>query len=149
MNYKFRLEKLLDLKIKAEDSLKVQMSECLNKIKAKKEQIQIIKDKITFSKNNTFNSCYSYDLKNYISYINLLESKLIEEQNKLNILEQELENIKEQLMNATKERKVLENLKEKSYDEFLFEIRKSENKVIDEMAIINYFKKNGELYEDR
>ncbi|WDC85856.1 flagellar FliJ family protein [Caloramator sp. mosi_1] len=65
------------------------------------------------------------------------------------MLEQELENIKEQLMNATKERKVLENLKEKSYDEFLFEIRKSENKVIDEMAIINYFKKNGELYEDR
>ncbi|SHE35605.1 MULTISPECIES: flagellar export protein FliJ [Caloramator] len=143
MNYKFKLEKLLELKCKREDSLKLEMSEYLNKIKIKKDHIENIKEKINFSKNNKINSAFSYDLKNYISYINYLESKLIEEQKNLIILENELEKIKEQLINATKERKVLENLKEKSYNEFLSELNKIENKIIDEMAIINYFKKNG------
>ncbi|WP_291964884.1 flagellar export protein FliJ [Caloramator sp.] len=143
MNYKFKLEKLLELKLKREDSLKLEVSEYLNKIKIKKDQIENIKEKINFSKNNKINSAFSYDLKNYISYINYLESKLIEEQKNLIILENELEKIKEQLINATKERKVLENLKEKSYNEFLSELNKIENKIIDEMAIINYFKKNG------
>ncbi|MCX7695799.1 MAG: flagellar export protein FliJ [Caloramator sp.] len=143
MNYKFRLEKLLELKIKNEESLKLEMSEYLNKINIKKNQIDSIKEKIYYSKNNKCNSNFSYDLKNYISYINYLESKLLEEQKNLNILEKELDKIKEQLINASKERKVIENLKEKSYYDYLLEINKIESKNNDEMAIINYFKKNG------
>lgn len=143
MNYKFKLEKLLELKIKNEDSLKIKFSECLNKIIIKKNQIDNIKEKIYYSKNNKYNTNFSYDLKNYISYINYLENKLLEEQKNLNVLEIELDKIKEQLINASKERKVLENLKEKSYNEYLHEINKIESKNNDEMAIINYFKKNG------
>lgn len=138
--FKFKLEKVLELKIQKENEYMIIHSKILNRkikieteienlenkykeyLNTQQEETDILKKKIT----------YNYTSSLYRSVL---------------LLKEELENIEDEyqksltiLTNLQVERKALEKLKEKHYKKYLRDLETSEDDLNDEFATQTYFK---------
>ncbi|WP_243404922.1 flagellar export protein FliJ, partial [Thermobrachium celere] len=83
------------------------------------------------------------ELKNYINFLEYLTNKINQENNVLKQLQKELEKISNELLKLNKDKKIIENLKEKEYKLFLNEVNRLEQLKIDEFSIINFYRTKG------
>src|SRR5690606_31209565 len=77
-----------------------------------------------------------YDFKTHSCYYGELEKKRIAQIFKIEEAEKSLNKVKEQLVEVMKDRKKFEKLKEKQYEEYLYELSKEQDKELDD--IISY-----------
>ncbi len=138
--FKFRLEKLLNIKKGEEKKLKGEF------FSLKRELIDII-EKID-SKNNEIESAFyiskeetSKDIRMFEKwqrYIYLLKQQRVELTKLKNIKGKEVEKKKSELLEKIKERKSLEILREKKYLDYLKELNREEQNFIDEINTSRY-----------
>ena len=77
-------------------------------------------------------------MKLYYRYLRKLESDIRTQEQNVNVVEKEMEIHRLVLLDATKDRKVLENLKENKYKSYITDLIKKEQAVIDDVAIFNF-----------
>lgn len=136
-SFNFKLEKVLNYKEIVENEKKnkfAQIKQRLYKEEALlddyyKEKKSIIEKRNAFNKKIKVGELFLYNL--YIDTIN----KKIEKQKLivLNIMK-ELDQAKNEMVNAVKDKKILEKLKENKYEEFIYEQGKEEEKLIDNLV---------------
>ncbi|MDO4719306.1 MAG: flagellar export protein FliJ [Peptostreptococcaceae bacterium] len=146
MSYKFKLQKILDLKIRQEDDVKMQVAElmrCQRELQAELESLlaekrakfrqleQIRKEGATIQQ-----------IRNLTQYNRYIESCIDKAQGSLRRLEADLEEKKAEYMEVRKERKSYENLKEKDMERHRYEEKKQEEKIIDQIVT---FQKRGSI----
>ena len=142
-HFNFKLQKLLDIRLQQEETSKVSFQ------KAQRDSFLAEEHLYTLQENYNKYNLEDYEetiihkkiKRNYLSAL----SKYIEEAEiEIEVKEKVLEECREDLMDRQIERKTIELLKEKKYDEYLFEENQKEQKMNDEFALYGYIKQLAE-----
>lgn len=134
----FRLQTLLKLKEQFEKNAKNELGVAIMKLEEEKSKLKVIEDNIDITTNDFREACSGVirpekikELKTYLEHLQLAREK-----QKENVKKQQknVDIIRERLVEIMRERKVLENLKEKDFQEYLKEEAKKEQQQVDELV---------------
>ncbi|WP_165476319.1 flagellar export protein FliJ [Clostridioides difficile] len=138
-NFKFRLQKVLDLKVKDEEEIKMEFAKIQQKkidIETNLENLESNNSKYSISKNTD-------SIKNKkitINYLLALNNSIMDLSEELDKSTNELEKARKQLISKQIERKSLEKLKEKKYGQYYKEENLKEQNTNDEFASMSYLR---------
>ncbi|MFL8675416.1 flagellar export protein FliJ [Clostridioides sp. GD02404] len=138
-NFKFRLQKVLDLKMKDEEKIKMEFAKIQQKkidIENNLENLESNYNKYSISKDNDS----IQNQKITINYLLALNNSIMDLSEELDKSTNELEKARKQLIDKQIERKSLEKLKEKKYGQYYREENLKEQKTNDEFASISYLR---------
>ncbi len=134
----FRFNTILNTKEKIEDDRKNKLGISMKKLAQEKENLQTLSNKkndmINQWQKKSNNVIKISELRNLSNSLELMEvfidkqSKIVEES------EIEAKNKRKELIDASKEKKVFEKLKEKDYEEYKYIQLKKEHAVTDELV---------------
>ncbi|QQY80736.1 flagellar FliJ protein [Keratinibaculum paraultunense] len=138
-NFNFRFERVLNYKKTIEDYKKSQYGVAQKKLIAEEDKLNEINQIITNVKDEKNISTEETSVGNlvmYNNYINDLSKKLNLQKQIVENIRKDAEKAKEEMINAVKEKKIFEKLKEQEYKKHIYHLQKNEEKHID--SIISY-----------
>ncbi|WP_165479088.1 flagellar export protein FliJ [Clostridioides difficile] len=138
-NFKFRLQKVLDLKVKDEEEIKMEFAKIQHNkidIETTLENFESNYSKYSISKNNDS----IQNQKITINYLLALNNSIMDLSEELDKSTNELEKARKQLISKQIERKSLEKLKEKKYGQYYKEENLKEQNTNDEFASMSYLR---------
>ena len=144
--FKFKLQSLMNLRERREEEAKKNYRESLKKINDEENKLLEMKTEL-----KKFESEYQKTISinpelmsQFYLYYEKLEHNVIEQREQVALAKQEMEINKKNLIEARKERKKIEKIKENELERYLDEVKKAEQKFIDEIATqkFNEKKKN-------
>jgi flagellar FliJ protein len=140
--FKFKLQPVLDQRQKKEDILKKELAE---------KRLQYENEKLVLEKlkNKLFNvqqelrikqkdRIDAVEMSGYLLYCQRLEREIELQVMKLTDLAAEVGRAQERLLEATKEKKIIEKLYDKQLEEFRQEVNRVEQTMIDEISTVRY-----------
>ncbi|NLM74489.1 MAG: flagellar export protein FliJ [Clostridiaceae bacterium] len=134
----FRLQSFLNLKEQLEKNVKNELGVANQKLQQEKIKLRRIKEDIDTYSDKFRSACTGSiepekikELKIYLEHLYNNEQK-----QKLNVKreQQNVDKIREKLISIMRDKKVLENLREKNFQEFLSELEKGEQLLADELV---------------
>ncbi len=138
----FNMQGLLNIKEKLEEQSKTEYGKALTRLEQEKSILLNLKNKkqeniLSFreSINKGVKPNYIDNINKYISFI---DKKIEEQMQNINKAKEIVEEKRLALLEAMKERKVLETLKEKEKENYFKEELKNEQKIIDEIVSYKY-----------
>ena len=138
-NFKFRLQNVLDFKLKNEDQCKIKYSKAQNEKKVVEEELKTLKSNyekyaLEIDVEDTIERRIT---SNYLTFISNMIDKTNLELNEKKLLENEA---RLDLLNKQIERKTLEKLKEDKYSSYKKIVAQKEQSINDEFGIYSYFR---------
>lgn len=147
--YNFELQSLLNIKEQKEDLLMNQLSNQREQVESIKNMIIQLKKKRTNNieefEGNLKENSKIYQITSFYSYLEKIDSNIKELELVLDKEQKKLNNILDELKVASKEKKVLEKLKEKDFNSYKKEITLDEYKQNDEHNSYTHFAENNDL----
>lgn len=141
--YKFRLQKLLDIRINQEEESKRNFKEA--QFEKQKVEDTLNGLKVSYEKYSTFNNDESVmERKIKHNYLNAVNYNIVQKTQELKEKEVIVEEKREQLKESQVKRKTVEILKQKQYNEYLKEENLIEQKNNDEFALYGYIRRTSE-----
>lgn len=138
----FKLQAVLNLKKQIESNLKNELGKAVQELERQKKKLKDIELKRAayYQEINAKSSSGVSvgKLKEFSSYISLLNEKIEYQKNNVKCAQKSVDKYREQLIVAVQERKMMEKLREKKFEEFMKEQQRDEQKIIDEIASFNY-----------
>ena len=138
--FKFRLQKLLDMRLQREEESKRELKKAQN-------EKNIVADKLNnleehYKKYNKIDvKATVIENKMKYNYLNALSNNIGETKKELDVKEENVRNKLEKVKVCQIERKTVETLKEKSKEAFIKELNQKEQKTNDELALYGYIRK--------
>jgi flagellar FliJ protein len=135
-----------------EDNLKNELGKALHKLEYEKgilKEIEDDREKCIVQFNNKSSKGVSIGkLMEYTAFISHLRDRMELQKDNINSAQKIVDNYREQLIKVVQERKILEKLREKKYQDFLKEQIKEDQKLTDEIVSYKYInipaeEKNG------
>lgn len=142
--FSFRLQSVLNVKLQREDNLKNELGKAIQRLEEEKARLAELEKSLgdTVAEfNEKAKKTTVHKLIEFNEYLSLLNSRIKQQKENVNCAALNVDKIREELLKAVKERKILEKLKEKKHDEFLLEQKKLEQQTNDE--IVSYKHKDG------
>lgn len=140
----FKLDSLLNVKKKLEDAQKIEYGKAIARLENEKMKLDMIKKQKAQNILNMKNSVAKYVKPSFMqtvnTFINALNVKIEEQKECIKKADDEVKAEKEKLLQAMKERKILESLEEKEKEKYIVEMMKKEQKNIDEIVSYKYNK---------
>lgn len=138
--YQFSMEKVLDWRSDTEEEKKKKLVQ-VQQSKQQQETIlrRLINENIKI-KNDSLSTDRIDVLRQQNLYKDMIDEKIIHQKNVVNKAEKEVEVARTELMEAHKDRKVMEKLKEKEYIFTMEQEKHEEQKQLDEMATLSFGK---------
>ena len=137
--FNFRLQKVLDMKLKEEEEIKIKLQRELNNKKNTEEVLNNCKLEKEKSMYDFAESILEKKIK--LNYIYRLDGKIQVCKSNLNKIEEAISGIRTELVECTKELKAMEKLKDKKYQEYMSEINRIEQIQNDEFALSSFIKR--------
>ena len=137
--FKFRLQKVLDMKLKEEDEIKVKLQRELSNKRSTEEMLHSYKLEKEKSMYDFAESILEKKIK--LHYIYRLDGKIQGCKSSLLKIEETISGIRNELVECTKELKAMEKLKDKKYQEYVGEINRIEQIQNDEFALSSFIKR--------
>lgn len=139
-DYKFSMEKVLDWRSDTEEEKKKNLGQ-VQQHKDQQETIlqRLISENIKI-KNDSLSTNRIDVLRRQHLYKNMIDEKIIHQKNLITKAEKAVEVARVELMEAHKDRKVMEKLKEKEYIFSMEQEKHEEQKQLDEMATLSFGK---------
>lgn len=135
--FAFRLESVLNLKAQMEDNAKNNLARATKELENHKDYLEELKNENDASINSLTEEVDVgvpvYRVRLYNNYLSLMKEKIVNQKENVNIAEHNVDTNREVLIKAMQERKVLEKLKDKKFDEYVKEQNKAEQLGIDEL----------------
>jgi flagellar FliJ protein len=142
MRFVFKLQALLNWKRNLEELAQMRLAEKIKDLKTQEEEIQNLRNQRTaYAKEINEKSLRGLKAGEYLTYQHYFEesySDLILKEEKKRLTIQEIEKEREKLNSFTKQRKILEKLKEKRLKKFIDQAEKEDQIRNDERAIRDY-----------
>lgn len=138
-DFKFRLQKVLDIRVKNEDENKIKYSKAQSEKRAVEKELEDLK----LSYNKYSESIHIEDgversiVSNYLSFVSNMIEKTDNELHEKEVLVNEA---RLELLNSQIERKSIEKLKENKYKIHKKEADQKEQAINDEFGIYSYFR---------
>lgn len=144
VSYKFKFQKILDLKNKQEEDKKNQMADVMKKLREKEKELEELdktkKEKLRHLEKIREEGATIQEIRNLTQYNGYLEKCIKRAEEEIASLEMLLNTKKEEYLGVRKERKSYESLKEKDVERYLYREKKQEEKIIDQIVT---FQKRG------
>lgn len=143
--FKYSLENVLKYKKDTEDGIKENYLKLKNRIDEEESVLDSLsiqlQDNLTHINTKIYVNGISF--KNSYSYMYTLQDKIESQEKVVSEYKIKLDEARENLIFAQKERKTIEILKEKAYENHLREMEKEEQKLIDELGLYAHLRKGG------
>lgn len=140
----FRLQIVLEVKIKLEEEEKKRLGELIAWQKHE-EQVLIGMENDRMGQEARLRNAQATgqylqvdELQRINYYLKKLKEDIVAQKLKLEDIERQIEEQRQRLIKAAQERKTLEILKENQHNEWLAEVEEEERKVLDELATLKY-----------
>jgi flagellar FliJ protein len=140
----FKLQPVLNVKRQVEDNIKNELGKAVRKLEEEKQKLTALVnalDGIVAEFNDKTRKTTVSKLILYNAYLSLLDLKIKQQKVNVNKASVNVDKIREELILAMKERKIMEKLKERRYELFLNDQKAAEQKTNDELA--GYMHRNG------
>jgi len=139
-NYTFSMEKVLDWRSDTEEEKKKDLAQVQqNKLQQETILQRLIGENIKI-KNDSLTTSRIDVLRRQNLYKDMIDEKIIHQKNVVNKAEKNVEAARMALMEAHKDRKVMEKLREKEYTFTMEQEKQDEQKQLDEMATLSFGK---------
>ena len=137
----FKLQSVLNLRKQKEDNIKNELGIAIQRLEQEKRSLSELENTLDATVrefNEKTRKTTVHELIEYNEYLSLLNSRIKSQKDNVNNAAQYVDKVREELVKAVKDRKILEKLKERHYEEFLLEQKKLEQKTNDEIVSYNY-----------
>lgn len=137
-NYKFSMETILELRERTEKEEMEAMARIQNKLEIEKyEKLQLDEEKLESQKAKRL--CQDFQqIRYYDLYLSKIDRELVDKTQKIEETEEKLEEQRDKLVEAQKDRKIMEKLREKEYEDYVQEIQRQEQMELDEIAVLKF-----------
>ncbi len=139
MAYRFKLQVLLEYRRRVEEGLQIELSRILANLEnAKQVLFSCQREKAYYEEELARKESKEITLHEsimYRDYLRGIRNKIKLQRERITAIRGELDKKQAELLTATKQRKVMEKLKEKQGKKFLEEVQRKEGMFIDEVAI--------------
>ena len=139
MRFKFGLETLLKYRKSIEDQYRTELASLREKELVEEEKLFDIREIQRISQKNLQGK-----MKGHLLSLEELSRQSVIQRTILNDLNNEIAEKREQLIDTSKSRKIIEKLREKKFDEYKQSLNIQENKDIDE-TVTNRFLRKGNI----
>lgn len=132
--YSFKLNKVLNYKESIENIKKVEYGDINQKLiqeEKRLEKYNAFKEDIISNKNESSKKTNIGYLKLVNRYLDDISTTIENQEHIISVIKDDLESAKEELLVAMQDKKAFEKLKENDYNEYLLELKKEEEKLID------------------
>jgi len=137
----FKLQSVLNLRKQKEDSIKNELAVAIRKLEAERRKLFELENTLEDSVrefNEKAKKTTVHELIEFNEYLSLLNSRIKSQKENVNNAAKYVDKVREELVKAMKDRKILEKLKDRQYEEFLLERKRLEQKTNDEIVSFNY-----------
>ncbi|MFQ5674768.1 MAG: flagellar export protein FliJ [bacterium] len=134
---KFHLQKVLDVRKLVEKSRQKELASITQKLAAEQKALAGLENKRDdFTRTmNEIRKAEASQFRGNQAYLETLNGSIVEQSRTISAVEKEVDEKRQRLMEASKEKKALEKLKEKQVARDIYQENKIEQAVIDEVAI--------------
>lgn len=144
--FRFTLQRLLDIREARETGIKNELMKVLslqNKERVLQEELRkkIGSYQARYGENIKKGRYSSEEAMSILRYTDVARKAIVEAERRIEALQPEVDRIRERLVIASREKKVVEKLKERKYEEFEYEFNKEIAKENDDMNQKLYHKK--------
>lgn len=136
--YNFSMERVLEWREDLERDSMEKFAAKQNELQKEKSVLMGIKSEYENLKKGATEFNKTSDIRNMHLYKQVLLDKMDEQNLVVNEKSKELEERRVELVDAQKDRKIMEKLKEKDYMNYQNEVRAFEQKQLDEMAVLKF-----------
>ena len=139
--FNFRLQAVLNVKTQQENNLKNELGKAIQKLETEKQKLVVLENALNdldTEFNEKTKKATVKKLIEYNDYRSLLTAKIKLQKERVNCEAQNVDKVREELVKAVKERKILDKLKEKKKEEYLLEQKQLEQKTNDEIVSYNH-----------
>ena len=124
--FEFKLQKLLEIREANEREIQGELAKLISaqiaeRLKRKEYKYRIAKERDTFCSRLKSGEYSFIDALNYGRFVNFSEKVIDSSDEKIRNLEPDVQEVRERLIEASKERKVVERLKERKWKQYLYE----------------------------
>lgn len=145
--FKYRMQNVLDIKIKLEDSAKMEFAEAAARVVEEEERLQaIVRRKQEYEEEGSRlreNKLRVADIKSNTEALHILQLQIEEQTERLELAKAKQEKMRIKLQNAMQERKTQEKLYENAFEEFKRELNAQEGREVDELVSYTYGKRQA------
>jgi flagellar protein FliJ len=151
-DFKFRLESVLEFRKKIEDDRKKELAQLKELLEKEQDFLRELEVKITqvqdkMREQQSESLCNIEEMLNYYRYFISCKERAKEQVSLIESLIESVEHKREDLVAASKERKIMEKLKENQYKEYKKLMDSWETKIIDELATNGYTHRREVKYQ--
>ena len=136
--FKFRLQSVLGIKEKVEDLKRNEFGKAVSQLALEQKKKADMEDAKTANiaslKNSIETGISPEDIRQHNVYTDMLKRAIKQQEQVIIRAEAYVEEKREELVEAMRDRKTLETLKDNDYEEYLAEEKKAEGKVVDEIV---------------
>jgi flagellar FliJ protein len=136
--FQFKLQTLLELRIAREKEIQNELSRLINIQNLERIKQEDYRRRIA-SEHEKFNQKikdgeYSYSVAlMFERFVDFANRVIVNAQKRIESMEPEIQSVREKLLEASRERKVIEKLKEKRWEEYLYELNRETQKENDDI----------------
>lgn len=140
--FQFRMAGFLGIKEKIEEQKKLEYGKALKKLDDERNLLNLLNDKknnVIYSMRESINlGIHTFELKRYNDYIDYIKKRIVEQEDAVDKAKNFAETKRIELVEAVKERKMLEVIKENDRIEYNKEQLLKEQKIVDEIVSYQY-----------
>lgn len=140
--YKFSMEKILNLREDLEKDKMEKMVVIQNELEIQKKVLQQLLDEEDKIKNQGKVFSNIQDLKQKTLYKSMIKKEIEKQDDVIEDTKKVLDEKRNDLIEAQKDRKIMEKLKEKGFEEYKIQTQLEEQKELDEIAVLKYNNKD-------
>ena len=144
--FNFRLQQYLGVKEQIEDQKELEYSRAVRKLEEEKAQLRQmltqLDEQIEGFRAALKKSIAPIEVRRYNSYIERLKQHIRQQEERVKAAEVFVETKRQELVQAMKERKALEAVRENAHEEFVIESNLAEQKHVDELVSFKYAKQS-------
>lgn len=140
--FKFKLQSVLEYRLNVEEKILNEFSDLKRDLEEKKAVLNALIDErkglMDQLRDMQSVAMRADDIASLIAYVEKIRKKETEQKNILHQAKEQLEKKRQELMEAVKNRKVMENLKDKHAEEYRRNLNELEQKNSDEMSMLKF-----------
>lgn len=142
MSFQFRYQRILDVRELEEDQEQAEFVEIQNRLREEEQKLEDLKQELEehFDKARAQRSGNPEAIQRHRKYARRLNNRIAQQQSVVEEWEQKLEEQREELVEASQKRQVMERLKEQDFEEFQEDIREAEQTEQDDISNQQYFR---------
>ncbi len=143
-SYKFKLQKLLELKESLEEEKKNQLGLAFQRLNGENEKLKLLRHKLSIADNELNKQAESgieiKTLKLFIQRIDYYKDLIKKQILSVKMATEYVEICRCELIKASQGKKIMEKLKDKDYVKYIYTEQKKEDRIVDELVS---FKQNN------